>query len=360
METQPQYLALYQKVREQITAGDFAYGAKLPSKRVLAEREHVSVITVAHAYEILCEEGYVEAREKSGYYVRYRASDGFAVQPHADFARSVSDMPQGTQTFSYSVLAKTVRFVLSEYGGRVMIKTEHAGLPLLREAIAAYLARSRGIHVEAEQIFIGAGAEYLYTMLIRLLGTDRVYGLEDPSYHKIRQIYEGSGVVCRMLKLGTDGILSADLAQTDASVLHITPYRSFPSGVTASVPKRMEYAHFVQMGDRYLIEDDVESEFTLLGKMEDTVFSMDTKERVIYLNTFTKTISPALRIAYAILPKALLPRWRENAGYFSCPVATLEQYLVAELLRRGDFERQINRVRRQKRRLAAEQRSPRE
>lgn len=355
------YLKLYRRLREQIVRGDFRYGERLPSKRSLAEDFSVSVITVEHAYEILCEEGYVAARQRSGYFVSYRESDGFSAladgfEGPLPPCRAPTDMAAiSPETFPFSTLSCCARRVLSVYGEKILEKTPSAGAPALRQAIADYLARSHALRVDAEQIIIGAGAEYLYGLFVQLLGRDKIYASEDPSYEKIRQVYLQQGVCCRKLKLGRDGILSAELQQTDAQVLHITPYRSFPSGITAGASKRREYLSWVTRGQRFLIEDDFESEFTVLSKMEDTVFSLDQTGRVIYLNTFTKTISPAIRVAYAVLPPVLAQRFHRKLGFYSCPVATFEQYLVTELLQSGVFERHVHRVRRRKRRLLAEQ-----
>ena len=152
-----------------------------------------------------------------------------------------------------------------------------------------------------------------------------------------------------MLPLGKDGILSEALRETKASVLHITPFRSFPTGITASASKRREYLRWVSEPDRYIVEDDYESEFSLLRKPEETVFAATRMSNVIYLNTFTRTVSPSIRVGYMVLPEKLLPLFREKVGFYSCSVPAFEQFVLAELLRGGEFERHINRVRRKER-----------
>ncbi len=352
---EPQYLKIYKKLRTRIVEGDYRYGDRLPSKRVLAEEHRVSVITAQHAYELLCEEGYVQARQRSGFFVSYRAEDGFAL-PEEKMSFPAAMPAADAVAFPYPELAKTARFVLTEYQTALLQKTEKTGAAVLRHAIAEYLARNRGLRVDPAHILIGSGAEYLYGIMIQLLGRGRVYGIEDPSYEKIRQVYRGNGVCCRLLAMGEDGILSSELAATEATVLHITPYHSFPTGITASASKRSEYIRWSAAGDRYLIEDDYESEFTLSAKVEETLLSLDRRERVIYLNTFTRTVSPAIRVAYAVLPEHLVKKYDEQLGYLSCPVPTFEQLLVAELLRKGAFERHINRARRNLRRAETERR----
>lgn len=338
----PAYLQIYNQIKADIIAG--VLDSKLPSKRLLADELGVSTITVEHAYALLSDEGYIEPRERSGYFVIFKQGDGFSVGAPAIAA------PQFHPTHSYpdfpfSVLSKTMRNILSVYGEQILEKSPGEGCEELRSALARYLARNRGLHITTEQIVIGSGAEYLYGLIIELLGRDRIYGIEKPSYAKIEQVYGAAEVALEHLTLSHDGIDSAALAHTNATVLHTTPYRSFPSGVTASASKRYEYIRWAQKG-KYIIEDDFESEFSVSTKAEDTLFSLSKSENVIYLNSFSKTISPALRIGYMVLPKNLVPMFREKLGFYSCTVPTFEQLVIASLLNSGDFERHINRVRR--------------
>ena len=350
----PAYLLLYESLRREILAGDRPFGSRLPSRRSLAADRGVSPVTVDHSYELLCEEGYAEARPKSGYYVLYRAADGFSsVPPSLPENAPVTPAPAPSRSvFPFSVLARTMRRVLSEQAEAILVKPPNTGCEALRQALSRYLSRSRGIHVSPDQIVIGPGAEYLYGLVVELLGARRVYGVESPSYAKIEQVYRARGVDLEFLPLGRDGIRSDALRTTRASVLHVTPFRSFPSGVTASVSRRQEYLRWAAGEDRYLVEDDYESEFSLLRKPVDTLFSAAEKPGVIYLNTFSRTVSPAFRVGYMVLPRPLLPVFTVKAGFYSCAVPAFEQYVLAELLNSGDLERHINRVRRLERKGA--------
>ena len=224
----------------------------------------------------------------------------------------------------------------------------------LRTAIQQYLARNRGIQVDTKQIIIGAGSEYLYGLIVELLGRTRVYAIETPSYKKIEQVYRATEIRYELLPLTQTGIDSGALAQTRADVLHTTPYRSYPSGVTATASKRHEYVRWASEADRYIIEDDFESEFSVSTKPTETLFSLSHSDNVIYLNTFSKTISPSLRIGYMVLPQHLVSVYGEKLGFYSCTVPTFMQYVLTELLNNGDFERHINRVRRKKRKELSE------
>lgn len=345
---QSAYLQLYHQLRGDIVSGVYPNGKKLPSKRLLAEQTGVSVITVEHAYAILCDEGYLEPRERSGYFVSYSAADCFPVA-EPDSVRQLPSARDLADDFPFSVLAKTMRRVLSEYGESILVKSPNNGCTELRKAIAAYLARCRGINVAPSQIVIGSGAEYLYGLIVQLLGRERVFALENPSYEKIRRVYLANGVTCDMLRLGGDGIRTSELARTGASVLHVTPFHSFPSGITASAGKRSEYILWAHSRGGYIVEDDFDSEFTLSSKAEDTLFSLEPKRSVLYLNTFSKTIAPSMRLGYMVLPESLTDAFEQSVGFYSCTVPVFEQYVLAELLSNGDFERHINRVRRRRR-----------
>jgi len=356
------YMQLYEQIRRDIVNGVLTYGTKLPSKRMLAEETGVSVITIEHTYSILCDEGYIESRQRSGYYVIYRESDflsgteasitnGHRIS-RGEYHHEIAREPQHDRVkyeFPFSVLAKVMRKVLADYGEEILIKAPNQGCEELRSAISNYLIRSNGISVNPKQVIIGSGAEYLYSLIVQLFGNKRKIGLENPSYEKIRQVYEANGMSCDMLNLGENGIRSSELERTDATVLHVTPFNSFPSGITASVSKRYEYLRWAEKRGGYIIEDNYASELTVSKKNEDTIFSLAKKETVIYLNTFSETIAPSMRIGYMVLPEHLVGEFEEKLGFYSCTVPVFEQYVLAELLNNGDFERHINRVRRAKR-----------
>ena len=346
-EKRPVYLQLYNQIREDIVNDILRFDSKLPSIRALAEELGISTVTVEHAYALLSDEGYVESRERSGYVVSFRKADGFASP-----AKTTHKYHPATETkhaypdFPLSVLSKTMRRVLTEHGDLLLEKSPNNGCAELREAIRQYLARNRGISVDTEQIIIGSGSEYLYEHIIMMLGRSHTYGIESPSYKKIEEIYHASEVSYELLPLSHDGIDSATLSNTTASVIHTTPYRSFPTGVSATASKLHEYVRWANQKNRYIIEDDFESEFSVSTKPTDTLFALSKNDNVIYLNTFSKTISPSLRIGYMVLPKHLVKTYEEKLGFYSCTVPTFMQYVLTELIDNGDFERHINRVRR--------------
>ena len=346
----PAYIQLYDQLRQDIVSGNYAPGDKLPSKRFIAEEMGISVITVEHSLALLVDEGYAVSKERSGCFVSFGADMNPSLHRKISVHRNDS---RGKKDFPFTVFAKTMRKVLSDYEDDILDPSPNNGCAELREALSAYLERSRGIHVNPERIIIGSGAEYLYGLVAQLLGRETLIALEDPSYNKIRKIYEVYGVRCEMLKLSDEGIVSSELESSKSSALHVTPYNSFPSGVTASAAKRYEYALWAVKNNRYIIEDDYDSEFSSALKQVSTIFSL-APENVIYINTFSRSIAPSLRVGYMLLPQELMGKYREELNFYSCTVPVYDQYVLAEFINSGEFERHINRMRRKLRSAAAE------
>ena len=368
------YVYVYEKIKNEIVGHKFAFGAKLPSKRALAENLSVSVITVEQALDLLLCEGYVKAKQRSGYFVCYRddlygktrAGGEDNAQARAYLSQvtqsaQAEDLQNATQNktqarafyehdaqnkfyFPLTAYATAVRKILG--CKNLTEKSPNAGIFELRQAIADYLFRNRGINVDARRIIIGAGAEYLYGTLAEIL-KDRVFAIENPCYDKIKKVYSSRNIKFESLPLADNGIPSDALIASRASVLHITPFQSFPTGVTIDISKKKEYIDFAEKRGGFVIEDDYASEFSLTSKISDTLFSLDNFDRVIYLNSFSKTIFPSIRAAYVVLPSRLISDYDKFVSFYSCPVPVLEQLVIAEILNNGSFERHINKVRRQ-------------
>jgi len=337
---------LYNLWKEKILSGEWQPGEKLPSKRLMADQNGVSLITVERAYSMLIDEGYLVSSERRGYFVSGLLPDSSSgcSTPKLSFLPEPAVPP--LSRFETDTWFKTVRKVLSERGNALFIKSPNRGCAVLRNAIAAYLLRYRGMYAPPERIVIGSGAEQLYESLIKLLGRDKIYGIEDPSYSQMQAIYRGMGVSTRLLKLGEDGIEAADLQSGDFRILHVTPFHSFPSGVSTSASKRHDYLASASAPGRRIIEDDYASEFFSPGHPLKTLYSMEGGKSVIYLNTFSKSLSPAVRIGYMILPEDLQADYDRILGGFSCSVPVMDQYILAEFLSGGHFERHLNRIRR--------------
>lgn len=339
------YLQLYRQLRQDISEGVYKPGGKLPSKRQFAEELGLSLITVEHALELLADEGYVVPRQRSGFYAGSGASAETLPARATIPQMSLAEMPED---FPFSVLARVMRRVLTDYGERILMRSPGNGCEELRRELADYLLRSRGLRVDPEQIVVGSGAEYLYGLVVQMLGRGLVYAQEDPCYETIRRVYEANGAACEGLCMGEDGIRPEALAGSIAGVLHVTPYRSYPSGVTATAAKRREYAAWAREREAYIVEDDYDSELSVTMPQIETIASL-APERVIYLNTFSKTLAPSMRTGYMVLPEELLSAYRERIGFYSCTVPVFDQLVLAEFIRCGELERRINRMRRKRR-----------
>lgn len=350
----PAYIQLYNMIRDDIVNGIFPFGTKIPSKRIIAAETDVSVITVEHAFSLLCEEGYLEAKERSGNFVIFREGEVGGIGLSHKKSAPVPLQPHSRGEFPFSVLAKTMRKVLLDYGERILEKSPNHGCTELREEISAYLRRSRSISVTPDRIIIGSGAEYLYGLIAQLFPKNSVFALESPSYDKIRKVYESFGMDCRMLPLENDGIPLKAITSSGANVLHTTPFNSFPSGISIGGTKKREYIQWAESSDGYIVEDNYDSELTVSMKAEDSLFSLSGGKRVIYVNTFSHTIAPSLRVGYMVLPSMLEEKFNEKLSFYSCTVPVYDQYVIAELIRSGDYERHINRIRRKKRKTMNE------
>ena len=345
----PLYEALYRCIRADILAGILLPGQKLPSKRALAQNLEVSKITVEGAYNQLLSEGYIRAQEKVGYFVE---SIPLSSPRHADNVPAViteAERPlldltgSGTEKFPFSVWSRLQREVMLDYGEKLLLPLPNQGIAELRQAIAAHLYAFRSMHVDPENILIGAGTDFLYNLLIQLLGREKTYAVEDPGYGKIHKIYAAGGVRCISVPMDHEGVLPAALE--NAKVLHLSPAHHFPTGLVTSVPRRQELLKWAQRCDGYIIEDDYDSEFRFDAHPKPTMQSLDRSGRVIYMNTFSKSLAPSIRISYMVLPTELMAVFRKNLGFYSCTVSSFEQYTLARFLDRGYFEKHINRMR---------------
>ncbi len=348
----PLYEALYQGIRGDILEGRLAPGEKLPSKRALADHLKISKVTVETAYAQLVAEGYIRSQEKVGYFVEaveQRRVPAFVSTPElaetsepawaADF--TANNLP--AEAFPFSVWARLQREVLLDYGAELLGPVPPGGAEVLRRAIADYLYGFRSMTVSPDQILVGAGTDFLYNLLIQLLGRDKCYAVEDPGYGKIRQVYEAAGVTCLPVPLDGDGIRVDCLDQ--AQVVHLSPSHHFPTGTVIPIARRQALLEWAEAEEgRYLIEDDYDSEFRLAGRPIPTLQSIDHAGKVIYLNSFTKSIAPAIRISYLVLPPELMGKFRQRLGFYACTVPSFEQYTLARFLSRGYFEKHINRM----------------
>lgn len=353
----PIYLYLYMRMKEDIISGKLKSGEKLPSKRTFAENSGLSTITIQNAYDQLISEGYVYTIPKKGYYVarlevipqaKPKTNIDYAIKipERKNFQYDFSDNGINPKNFPFSVWTKISRDVMSNQQDALMEVSPSFGVRDLREAIANHLQSFRGMEVDPNQIVIGAGTEYLYSLVIELLGDDKKYTLENPGYRKLEEIYKRRKISCGFAAMDEDGVRVDELEACQTDVAHICPNHHYPTGITMPASRRYELLGWANKEkDHYIIEDDYDSEFRVTGKPIPPLYSMDVCEKVIYMNTFSKSLSPTIRISYMVLPVHLANRIYEKMSSYSCTVSNFEQYTLAKFISQGHFERHINRMR---------------
>lgn len=351
------YMYLYKCIKKDIKEGRLKAHEKLPSKRALSKNLGISVITVENAYSQLIAEGYIYSLPKKGFYISdlkdsgVEEIEGNSNNLHishekkkyiADFTSNQTD----SEAFPFSIWAKTMREVVNDKQTQLMINAPCGGIMELRQEIAEYLKQFRGMKVNPEQIIIGAGTEYLYTLIIQLLNKKTVYGVENPGYKKISKVYGSMNVFYKHIDIDGLGVPVEALEENNIDVMHISPSHHFPTGIVMPISRRYELLAWASKKKvRYIIEDDYDSELRLLGKPIPTLQSIDVSGKVIYMNTFTKTLCSTVRISYMVLPEDLMCKFYKNLSFYSCTVSNFEQYTLAKFLQNGCFEKHINRLR---------------
>lgn len=354
----PLYLFIYNCIKTDILEGRLSINEKMPSKRNLAHNLGVSIITIENAYEQLMSEGYIYSIPKKGYFISDILDLRVVSVPvqktlNIDKHRGTQEMRYdfisnrtGNAGFPFSVWAKLMRDVISNREKDLLTVSPCEGVRDLREAIANHLSSFRGMAVDPDQIIIGAGTEYLYGLLVKLLGNESTYCIENPGYKKLASIYQSNGVECKYVDMDEKGVTVEQLRKAEAEIIHISPTHHFPTGITMPVSRRYEILAWAnESSKRYIIEDDYDSEFRLNGKPIASLQSIDANEKVIYMNTFSKSLTSTIRISYMVLPEHLANEFYKKLSFYSNTVSTFEQYTLAAFISQGYFEKHINRMR---------------
>ena len=351
----PLYECLYEDIKDDILHGVLKAGERLPSKREMAADNGISLTTVMNAYQQLLMEGYLTSAEKRGYYVANLTAMPDLQNmdlPHQKYYLEdewFADFQSNNTLYHYfphSTWRKVIREILSDYDVELVRRGNPFGLPELRYEIAEYLYRVRGIRISPECIIIGAGIEYLYARLITLFPPATIYAVENPGYQKIPEIYKAYHLRWKSVEMDASGIDMYDLRSADAAIAHVSPEHHYPLGTLMPMPRRQELLEWAdEFEERYIIEDDYDCEFRYNSKPIPALMGLDTHEKVIYMNTFSKTLSPAVRIAYMALPEHLARRYIKETHFFTNSTSSLEQYAVTRFIKNGHFERHLNRIR---------------
>ena len=351
LDEKNKYYSLYCAIRDDILWGKLKKGFRLPSKREMAENLSVSVITVQNAYDQLLAEGYIYSVQRSGYFVGEVNADFYGRRDIPEVAQPEKeeykiDFVKGstlTEMFPFSVWSKLMRGVLSNCGEHLLERVPCDGDYELKRALSDYLYRARAIDVDPRYIVIGAGAEYLYGIVVQLLGRDKLFAVENPGYSKIYSGYLQSGARVRLIGVTDAGIDCREVEKSGASVVHFSPSHQFPTGAVTPVSERLRLIKWANESDGYIIEDDYDSEFRLVGKPLQCAHVL-SPDRVIYMNTFSKSLAPSMRMGYMVLPPKLYEKYLKLFGHSACVVPLFEQKTLASMLDGGYFERHIARL----------------
>jgi len=353
------YECLYADIKNDILSGHLQGGTQLLSKRNLADKLHISVTTVENAYAQLILEGYIHGEACRGFFVNKIVSEGpernepiVAVkypelqEPEDDhYLIDFKANQSSLDLFPFSIWSKLMRSEMARRDIRMLKTIPYNGVYPLRKAISEYLERSRGMHVNPAQIIVGAGTEYLYSRLLQLFGGDSVIAIEDPGYKKFANISSQQGILWDYIAIDESGIRMDRLRGSRANIVHVSPANHFPTGTIMPIGRRLELLEWAgEDPTRYIIEDDYDSELRYNGKMVPALYNIDQNQRVVYINTFSKSLVPALRISYMVLPPALMERYRRTMSFYSCTVSSFEQLTLAQFISLGYFERHINRL----------------
>lgn len=356
----PLYEQIYLAVKRDIEDGKISCGEKLPSTRLLAQNLNVSRFTAGLAYEQLVSEGYIQPRAGSGFFVCDLSNlfhgTAVALQPHEPWRRregaqsgvniDFSPFAVDGAHFPYNIWRKRNREVMEDTADFLTAR-EAAGDEGLREAIATYLYRARGVRCTPAQILVGAGNEYLLLLLVQLLGGGCSVIMENPTYIQAYEVFRHAGCEVRAGALNEGELLGGAPHAASAEIAYAMPSHQFPMGTVMPLGRRQELLDWAAGSrGRYIIEDDHDSEFRYVGRPIPSLQSRDRKDCVIYFGTFSKSISPALRMSYMVLPDHLSARFHRQFGFYSSTVPTGQQLLVRRFMETGDFERHLNRMRR--------------
>ena len=356
------YEQIYEYIRQEIREGKLLQGERLPSTRSLAEYLQISRSTVDMAYEQLLSEGYIEARPYRGYFVckieelfrleeqkgKEQAQNGQKKQtlPAEEYSYDFSPTKIDMSGFPFGVWRRINKNILSDSNSKLFSQGNAQGDYGLRETIARYLHASRGVNCTPEQIIVGAGNDYRLMLLEKILGKEIPIAMENPTYKRAYQIFQSFAYPITTVDMDSNGLMVSELKKTEAVLTYVMPSHQYPTGAVMPIGRRSELLKWAnEKEERYLIEDDYDSEFRYKGKPIPSLQSSDKNGKVIYIGTFSKAIAPAIRVSYMVLPLKLVETYRAKCYFYSTTVSRIDQKILDEFIRGGYFERHLNKMR---------------
>ena len=355
------YQQIYEHIRQEIREGKLLAGERLPSTRSLAEYLQVARSTVDYAYDQLLSEGYIEARPYKGYFVcrlegifameQREITEPEIVRPDSEEGGTKAQIdfsPYGIDMtgFPFGVWKRITKNILNDSNSELFAQGESQGDYDLRMTISRYLHSSRGVNCRPEQIIVGAGNDYLLLLLEKILGRHVGIAMENPTYKRAYRIFQSFAYRIYTVDMDDKGMRADRLAELPVRAAYVMPSHQYPTGAVMTIGRGAELLHWAEKEpDRYLIEDDYDSEFRYRGKPIPSLQSSDKRGKVIYIGTFSKAIAPAIRVSYMVLPESLLEVYRRDCSFYSCTVSRIDQRILNEFIRDGYFERHLNKMR---------------
>ena len=353
---QPLYEQLYEQLKKSIVKEDIKRYEKMPSKRALANHLKVSLSTIELAYQQLLAEGYIYAIEKKGYFVHYDHSQLTQLKPtpkknviktavqQKDFIDHFKTNLVDASRFPLETWLKVSKKMLDESPELLINHSDPQGILELRDEIKSYLKQYRGMDVSPNQIIMGAGSEVLLSLISDLIGHHKVIGVENPGYHKINHILRNKHQVIP-IPLDQDGMMINHQNTQSLDVIHITPSHQFPSGIVMPIQRRIQCLSWAnQTNGRYIIEDDYDSEFRFVGQPIEALYALDHHQKVIYINSFSKSLGPTMRLSYMVLPPHLLTSYHQKMQGYRQTISNLTQYTLSYFMKEGFFYKHLNRM----------------
>lgn len=352
----PLYEQIYNYIKNDIQTGRIPYGEKLPSTRALSRHLEVSRSTVELAYEQLLSEGYIESRPYKGFFVaqieelyqlrKVKTQPSCLQEQKKKYRYDFTPNGVDLKSFPYSVWRKLSRDILIDDRTELFRTGDSQGEYSFRSAICSYLYQARGVNCTPEQIVVGAGNDYILMLLGTVLGREHKVAFEDPSYMQAYRLFRSLSYETVPISLDHRGMSVTELSHTEANIAYVTPSHQYPTGIIMPIKRRLELLKWADAGEgRYIIEDDYDSEFRYKGKPIPALKGYDANEKVVYLGTFSKSIAPAIRLSYMVLPEALLTEYNIKSRFVNSTVSKVDQLIVQKFIEEGYYERHLNKTR---------------
>ena len=352
----PLYEQIYGYLKQNIQNGKILYGEKLPSTRALSKHLEVSRSTVELAYEQLVSEGYIESEPHRGFFVAqidelYQLKKENAKVPKKrteaknyryDFSPNGVDL----RSFPYNAWRKLSKEILVDDRTELFRSGDVQGEYGFRNAICNYLYQARGVNCGPHQIIVGAGSDYIYMLLHMIIGNQHKIAFENPTYKQAYRMAVGLGYQTVPVSMDKNGMKVMELEESGADIAYVTPSHQYPTGIVMPVKRRIELLQWAEAKEgRYIVEDDYDSEFRYKGKPIPALQGYDRQGKVIYFGTFSKSIAPAIRMSYMVLPEQLLEEYERKCRFVNTTVSKVDQMIVQKFIEEGYYERHLNKTR---------------